>query len=207
MSAGKSERVSPLVALRIDLEAYLVDHHGFFARTKRVLTKCEVWILCMVRWGTWIREDCPAWLRPLFRIVWQPWYMTVVTLLDTHIAETSRIGPGLFISHYGGIRINPNVRIGRLCHLGKGVVIGAAGEPVGDQFTPVIGDRVWIGPHAVISGTITVGDDAVIGANSLVVEDVPNSAVMVGVPAELRSRHGSGRLIRPVGDSPDAPRA
>jgi len=50
---------------------------------------------------------------------------------------------------------------------------------------------VWVGPGAVIAGELTVGDDAVVGANSLLVRDVPPLGVVLGVPARLVSRRGS----------------
>jgi serine O-acetyltransferase len=56
---------------------------------------------------------------------------------------------------------------------------------------PVIGDNVFIGPGAMIIGHIKIGDNAAIGANCVVVEDVPAHAVVAGVPGKIISQEGS----------------
>ncbi|MCA9729033.1 MAG: hypothetical protein KC729_15180, partial [Candidatus Eisenbacteria bacterium] len=75
----------------------------------------------------------------------------------------------------------------------QGVVIGAAGS---SESAPTLGDRVWIGPHAVVTGPIRVGSDVVIGANSLVAAPLADRAVAVGVPARVLTYGGSARLIK-----------
>ena len=111
------------------------------------------------------------------------------------------------ISHFArmftGIEIHPGAVIGRRCFIdhGMGVVIGETAI-VGDdvlmyhQVTlggrargrfkrhPTIGNRVLIGAGAKVIGNIHVGDDAKIGANALVVKDVPAEGVVVGIPSE-----------------------
>jgi serine O-acetyltransferase len=191
-----SERVSPLAALREDLQGYLEPDMPFARRVQRFLYKGEIWLLCLLRWGQWLHHDCPRPLALPLKLLWRPWYSIVSTLFDTHLSEVGTFGPGLFISHTGGIWVNPNARVGAYCHIGQGAVIGAAGEARTDQFAPTIGDRVWIGPHAVITGVAVVGNDCVIGANSLVVSDVPDRGFVLGVPARLLGYSGSGRLIR-----------
>ncbi|MGO8889868.1 MAG: hypothetical protein ACLP8X_15520 [Streptosporangiaceae bacterium] len=61
---------------------------------------------------------------------------------------------------------------------------------------PTLGDRVWVGPGAVVAGDVAIGDDASVGANSLVVRDVPPRGVVLGVPARLVSRRGSFTQVR-----------
>lgn len=56
---------------------------------------------------------------------------------------------------------------------------------------PTLGDRVYVGPGAVIAGGVMVNSDAVVGANSLLVQDVQPRGVMIGVPARLVSKTGS----------------
>jgi len=160
-----------------------------------LLTK-EIWILYLFRLGSWIHEEAPAALRPLLKLVWVPLNDAVQTLLDTHIEPTTRIGPGLYIGHTGGIWINPAAVLGSHCNVAQGVVIGSAGTPR----APTIGDRVWIGPHAVVTGPVKVGNEAVIGANSLVAMDVPDKASVVGVPARVIAYPGSARLVKLPGE-------
>ena len=135
--------------------------------------------------------------------------------IDPH----AHIGPGLMIPHDGHIVIGP-ARIGRtfsgpaatpmVLPFGLEVTPEAAGQglqgdgPAHDD-TPVLGDRVWVGPGAVIAGPIQVGSDASVGANSVLLRDVPPRGVVLGVPARLLSRKGSFTQIyyRGMADDPD----
>ena len=110
------------------------------------------------------------------------------------IDAQAHVGPGLKIPHGGRIEIGP-ARIGRTCDIYHGVTLGGhmstLDEPRSGPGAPTLGDRVWVGPGAVIAGKVTVGDDASVGANSLLVRDVPPRGVVIGVPARLVSRRGS----------------
>jgi serine O-acetyltransferase len=101
------------------------------------------------------------------------------------------IGPGLYIGHFGNIIVNPRVRMGRNCNLSQGVTIGSAGRGHGMEGVPVLGDRVWIGPGAVLFGAISIGHDVAVGANAVVTRSLPDRAVAVGVPARIISYNGS----------------
>ena len=100
------------------------------------------------------------------------------------------IGDGLYIGHYGSIILAPEVRVGHTCSLAQNVTIGIAGGG-DDRGAPTIGNRVFIGAHSVIVGRITIGDDAVICAGSVVNRSVPARAVMMGNPARVVSYDGS----------------
>lgn len=108
------------------------------------------------------------------------------------INPRAHLGPGLMIPHDGHIVIGP-VRVGRHCTISHGVTIGQGlqGEGPAEEDTPVIGDRVWVGPGAVIAGPIRVGSDASVGANSVLLRDVPPRGVVLGVPARVLSYKGS----------------
>jgi serine O-acetyltransferase len=110
------------------------------------------------------------------------------------ISASATIGRGFFIGHFGGIVINPDVVIGDNCNLSHGVTLGQVnrGTKAG---CPVIGDNVFIGPGAKIIGRIHVGDGAAIGANCVVVDDVPENGVVVGVPGRVISQDGSAGYI------------
>jgi serine O-acetyltransferase len=115
------------------------------------------------------------------------------------IPPETEVGEGLFIAHHGGIVVNPGTRIGRNVNLQHGVTIGQSnrGRRAG---APVIGDGVWIGPGACVIGAITVGDNAAIGANCVVVEDVPANAVLAPAPTQTLSttRGAAGLSDAPV---------
>jgi serine O-acetyltransferase len=123
-------------------------------------------------------------VRILWRIVnvfLQKW-IEVITGIS--IPETTVIGRRLNIEHFGGIIIHGNVVIGDDCQIRQGVTIGNRGddEPHG---APTIGDRVQIGAGAKLIGRIVIGNDVKIGANSVVITDIPPDSVAVGVPAKI----------------------
>ena len=92
-----------------------------------------------------------------------------------------RIGGGLLIPHPNGIVIHPDAVIGPNCLIFQQVTIGTR-DGVG---VPVIGGHVDVGAGARILGAIQIGDHAKIGANAVVVTDVPDQAVALGVPAKV----------------------
>lgn len=120
------------------------------------------------------------------------------------------IGPGLHIDHFGGIVINPRARIGCNCNIAHGVTIGSGGRGQRDarsrEGVPVIGDRVYIGPGAVVFGPISIGDDVAIGANATVSTSVPARSLVVGVPGRVVGSHGSFEYVQFLGMETDAAR-
>ena len=108
----------------------------------------------------------------------------VVTGAD--VSWKAKIGPGLVLRHPSGVVIGPESVLGRDCVLQQGVTIGGRGgrSPSGE---PDIGDRVAVGAGGRLLGQIAVGDDVVVGANSVVLVDLPHRSVAVGVPARIVS--------------------
>lgn len=103
------------------------------------------------------------------------------------IAGRARFGPGLYIGHFGGITVGPEVVVGENCNLSQGVTLG---DHAG---SPVIGDCCYLAPGAVVFGPVTVGDHVAIGANAVVQRDVPSRCTATGVP--VRIIEGRGNLI------------
>lgn len=99
-------------------------------------------------------------------------------------------GPGLSIAHYGSIVVNDQCRVGSFCRIHSATNLG-----VGAGGAPVLGDRVYIGPGAVLFGGITVGDDVAIGANSVVNKDVVSGVTVAGAPAKVVSEQGSADVM------------
>jgi len=109
------------------------------------------------------------------------------------IAESASIGPGFYVGHFGGVIIG-QVELGANCTVSQGVTIGRSGRR-GQTGAPVLGDRVWVGPGAVLAGSITVGDDAVVGANTVVTVPVPARAAALGSPARVKPGVGSFEMV------------
>lgn len=100
-------------------------------------------------------------------------------------------GPGLVIVHPCGIVVSRHARVGKNCRIHAGVNIG---EHRGGA--PIVGDNVYLGPGSKIVGTVSVGSNSVVGANAVVVRDVPPGVTVGGVPARVLSEQDSSYVIR-----------
>jgi serine O-acetyltransferase len=110
------------------------------------------------------------------------------------IPYTMHIGPGFYIGHFGGIVVNENATIGKNCNLSHGVTIGQTNRGA-RKGCPQIGDNVYIGPGAILIGRIAIGNNVAVGANSVVTKDIPDNAVVAGVPGKIISMKGSAGYI------------
>lgn len=141
------------------------------------------------RFAHWLRGQ-PAWLRALLlplRALLSSW---VQIAWGIELNRAARIGPGLYIGHFGGITVGAHVVAGRNLSLSHGVTIGASGQ--GERRgSPVIGDDVYIAPGAKVFGPIRIGHNVKIGANAVVHRDVPDHAVIAAPPFEIVSFRGN----------------
>jgi serine O-acetyltransferase len=112
-------------------------------------------------------------------------------LTGVEIHPGAVLGTGLFIDHATGVVIGETAEVGDDVTIYQGVTLGGTSSDPGKRH-PTIGDRVIIGAGAKILGPIKIGDDSRIGANAVVVKEVPSSAVVVGVPGQVISRTRSG---------------
>ena len=117
-------------------------------------------------------------LRPF--VVLQHRFWSAVSGAD--IPLTSKIGGGLLIPHPNGIVIHPDAEIGPNCLIFQQVTIGASPKPG----LPVIEGHVDIGAGAKILGPVRIGAHARIGANAVVVNNIPANATAVGIPAVVK---------------------
>ncbi len=116
------------------------------------------------------------------------------------ISPTTRIGPGLYIGHFGGVVISPYAVLGANINIAQGVTIGAAsrGPRTG---APTLEDRVWVGANAIIVGKVTIGREALIAPGAYVNFDVPPESVVLGNPGKVVSTSGSrGYVNRTMDD-------
>jgi serine O-acetyltransferase len=123
--------------------------------------------------------------------------MLTRALTGIEIHPAARIGEGLFIDHGSGVVIGETADIGNDVTLYQGVTLGGTGFATGKRH-PTVQDNVTIGSGAKLLGPITVGHGAKIGANSVVITDVPPNSTVVGNPGHpVRI---DGRLV----EGPDA---
>ena len=109
-------------------------------------------------------------------------FWSIVTGCDLPI--NSEIGGGLLMPHPNGIVIHPTCKIGPNCLIFQQVTLGS-NETNTRSGVPTLGGHVDVGAGAKILGPITIGDNAVIGANAVVLTDVPANAIAVGIPARV----------------------
>lgn len=100
-------------------------------------------------------------------------------------------GPGLSIAHHGTVTVNGDAVVGSNCRIDTQTTIGDVRGSA-----PVLGDNVYVGSGARVLGGVSVGDDVAIGANAVVVEDVPPGVTVGGVPARVISRRGSHGVLQ-----------
>jgi putative colanic acid biosynthesis acetyltransferase WcaB len=121
------------------------------------------------------------------RVVFMPYLgfykFWVEWVLGIEIPYDTRVGQGLKVFHGNGLVINKHTVIGKNCLLRHTTTLGNKGKVVTD--CPIIGDNVEIGAQVCILGKIRIGDNAIIGAGSVVTKDVPANAIVAGNPARL----------------------
>jgi serine O-acetyltransferase len=122
-------------------------------------------------------------------------FARAVTGIEIHPAAT--IGDGFFIDHGMGVVIGETAEIGADVTLYQGVTLGGTGFATGKRH-PTVQDNVTIGSGAKLLGPITVGHGSKIGANSVVIHDVPPNSTVVGNP---------GHPVRVEGRRPEGPDA
>jgi serine O-acetyltransferase len=105
--------------------------------------------------------------------------------LSTLYIETKSIGPGLFIQH-GFSTIISAESIGKNCWINQQVTIGFSNR----TDVPILGDNVRITAGAKVIGKIKIGNNSIVGANAVVVKDVPENCTVVGVPASIIKKDG-----------------
>ena len=115
-----------------------------------------------------------------------PRYISFITRILTgiEIHPGAQIGDRFFIDHGEGVVIGETAVIGDDVLIYQQVTLGGTGKDLGKRH-PTIGSSVIIGAGAKVLGNITVGDNSRIGAGSVVVEDVPEHATVVGIPGKI----------------------
>jgi serine O-acetyltransferase len=139
------------------------------------------------------------------KIQWQPfrfilkmlasfWQKAIEIVTGISIPPSVKIGHSFYIGHFGSIIINSNAIIGANCNISQGVTIGVSGQ--GDKRgVPIIGNEVYIGANSVIAGKISIGNNVLIGACSMVNKSLLDNSVAIGVPALVISQKGSKGYI------------
>jgi serine O-acetyltransferase len=141
---------------------------------------CRAWLsdatLCMVLYRSMACCNRYAFGKPLAFI----FHKINAVVCGAVIGVGARFGQRFIILHSVGIVVNSAVVGGDDVVLESGVVIGAEKGK-----SPRLGNRLFVGSGAKILGEVTLGDDVTVGANAVVIKDVPGDVVVAGVPARV----------------------
>lgn len=111
-----------------------------------------------------------------------------LTGIEIHPGAT--IGDGLFIDHGAGVVVGETAEIGNNVTIYHGVTLGGTGKDEGKRH-PTVCDNVLIGTGCKVLGPITIGENSRIGANSVVLTDIPANATAIGIPASVVRINGN----------------
>lgn len=153
---------------------------------ERDIARQGLWAMAVYRFGNWRYRIPFRFLRGPFSFTYRVLKVVSQILTGIDLPCEVKVGRRFKIEHFGGIVISGDTVIGDDVIVRNGVTIGL--RRTGIAGAPVIGNRVDIGTGAKLLGPIHIGDDVAIGANAVVLRDVPSGSIAVGVPATIRPR-------------------
>src|SRR6266851_3500158 len=136
------------------------------------------------RFGQWRMGIRPKLLRAPFSVLYRLLFRWIRNVYGIELPYTVRLGRRVIIEHQSGIVIHGNCVIGDDCVIRQGVTLGNRNFETRFE-APRLEDRVNVGAGAKVLGGVTISSGATIGANAVVMIDVPAGATAVGVPARL----------------------
>jgi serine O-acetyltransferase len=171
-----------------NIQEHWRDHNRDFSRR-------GFWALAVYRFGRWRYGIRPRALRLPFSFLYKLLKLGSEMLCGVELPCEVAIGRHFIIEHCGAIVISGDAVFGDDCIIRQCVTVGL--RYTGQRGAPVIGDRCDIGAGAKLLGKIRIGDDVAVGANAVVLTDVPDGCSAVGIPARIRPRslHSAGRIL------------
>lgn len=158
-----------------------------------VLVQPGTLVVIVYRFGHWAHEQKNPILRNLLMLTYWATNLFVVICTQSYIRPETEIGKGLVIHNWSGVFI-ANATMGENCIVYQGVSIGhlrhfrGLGRSKG-RAAPRIGNNVYIASGAKVLGDVVIGDNVVVGANSLVITSLPDNCTVLGVPARIVTRN------------------
>lgn len=183
-NASDTDSDSPVAALVQDIKRYTIGLPR--KQVPFLLFEQGIWSLAVYRFGRWTRSLRLPVVSQLSRATAFFLFKLAEIVTGISLPPSAKIGAGFYIGHFGPVILHGDVVIGRDCSVGPCVVIGTRGR--GRAGAPVLGNGVYVGVGAKVLGAIKVGDSVNIGANAVVLTDVPDGSTVVGVPGRLIGR-------------------
>ncbi len=141
--------------------------------------------LAFYRFGVWRMTVQTKLLRAPLSVFYRAGFRFCRNVYGIELPYSAAIGRGVIIEHQGGIVVHGRTVIGDGCVIRQNCTFGIRSTDDLDA-APILGKGVDVGAGAVVLGRIHLGDCAVIGANAVVLIDVPAGALAVGVPAKIK---------------------
>lgn len=164
------------------------DMHAVSERDPAARSRAEVALAYPGLHAVWLhRLAHMMWQRPQLRLPARLISQLNRTLTGIEIHPGAKLGRRVFIDHGMGVVIGETAEVGDDALIYHGATLGGKTGSHGKRH-PTVGARVTIGAGARILGPITIGDDSQVGANAVVVRDVPAGSVVVGVPGKASRR-------------------
>lgn len=144
------------------------------------------WAMLIYRFGRWRYTVRPTPLRKLLSAIYKILYKIIQIITGIELPCEVLVGRDFIIEHSGGIVVSGYACFGDNCRIRNGVVIGLS--RVQEPCAPQLGNDVDVGAGAKLLGNIRIGNHVRIGANAVVITDVPDNSIAVGVPAVIKPR-------------------
>lgn len=183
---GPPTYAGPLGFVRKLADRFVEDVDGAIARDPAASSRLEVALTSPGLHAIWAHRGIhELWKRPGGRLPARVLATVTRSVTGVEIHPAARLGRRFFIDHGMGVVIGETAEVGDDVMLYHGVTLGGRSMQHVKRH-PTVGNRVTIGAGARVLGPVLVGDDVQIGANSVVVKDVPDGSVATGVPAVIR---------------------
>jgi serine O-acetyltransferase len=168
---------------RLDLSLFSQIREDWIAHG-RDWTKPGFRAVAIHRFGVWRMGITSRWLRLPFSLVYTMLFRRVRNHYGIELPYTVKLGRRVVVEHQGNIVVHGNCQIGDDSIIRQGTTLGIRYM---DRLTdaPKLGKRVNVGAGAKLFGAIVIGDDTNIGANAVVLCDVPDGMTAVGIPAKV----------------------
>jgi serine O-acetyltransferase len=143
--------------------------------------------MVVYRFGVWRMGVRPKLLRAPLSMVYRALFRVVRNVYGIEVPYSAKVGRRVVLEHQHGIVVHGETVIGDDCVIRQGVTLGIR-RMDGLADAPVLGSGVTVGAGAKILGRVRIGNNADIGANAVVLSDVPEGSLAVGVPAQIVRR-------------------
>jgi len=167
------------------------EDQTFFRKRVTPLLEFGTFATIVYRFGSWAYKVKVPVIRQLLILLYLFINVFCMAVTGIHIARENDIGPGLVIHNFSGILILAK-KIGHSCTLTHQVSI----MNVRGVGRATIGNNCYFGPGCKVLGAVTIGDNVVVSANSVVVTDIPSGATVMGVPARVISREATSPYLK-----------